>query len=136
MADPLCPLGEPPVERVVSSPEAQNQALFADLRELLASGIEPDRILLISTSSLKGSSLQTWPQDLPIARATAPGVWPPEHIHFDTVHQVKGLEADVVFLIDIHTNTAPECVYTGASRARHRLYVYKDHLGALEAPEL
>jgi hypothetical protein len=46
-------------------------------------------------------------------------------INFTTINTFKGLEADIVFILDSHLIDAknkPEKLYTEASRARHKLY--------------
>jgi DNA helicase IV len=48
-------------------------------------------------------------------------------IHFTTIETFKGLEADVVFLIDtqkIKPEERIKKIYTQASRAKHKLFVY------------
>jgi superfamily I DNA/RNA helicase len=52
---------------------------------------------------------------------------PPGAIRYSTLHRFKGLEADVVLLCDFDGNPTTSTrrhLYVGASRAKHRLYVY------------
>ncbi len=48
----------------------------------------------------------------------------PHRIIYSTIHRFKGLEADVVILVDVQFNTIdPHLYYVGATRAKHRLFV-------------
>ena len=42
-----------------------------------------------------------------------------------SVYRSKGLEADVVILVDVEPDCAPETIYVGASRAKHLLIVFE-----------
>ena len=47
-------------------------------------------------------------------------------INYTTINTFKGLEADIVFIVDAHLidpNKKLEILYTEASRARYKLYV-------------
>jgi len=48
----------------------------------------------------------------------------PNRIVYSTIHRFKGLEADVVILLDVDFNAIdPHLYYVGATRAKHRLFV-------------
>jgi DNA helicase IV len=48
----------------------------------------------------------------------------PHRIVYSTIHRFKGLEADVVILVDVKFNAIdPHLYYVGATRAKHRLFV-------------
>ena len=47
-------------------------------------------------------------------------------VNYTTINTFKGLEADIVFIVDadkIPTEQKHEKLYTEASRAKHKLYV-------------
>ncbi len=89
-------------------------------------GLRPDQIVVLSTRSRDRS---------PLARAGRLGsvTLCPLHaaasagqIRFGSLHQFKGLEADVVVLTDVAANdpnASPRHIYVGTSRARHLLVV-------------
>ena len=50
-------------------------------------------------------------------------------VNIVSVFRSKGLEADVVILVDVEPDCAPERIYVGASRARHVLKVFESRAG-------
>ena len=60
-------------------------------------------------------------------------------LRYATPHRFKGLEADIVLLVDVDGDTQrcrPRNLYVAASRARHRLYVFaKEGVALPEAPK-
>jgi hypothetical protein len=89
-------------------------------------GIAAKQIVVLSTHSRERSSLagvgrleelRVVPLDSPAAAG---------RLRVGSLHQFKGLESDVVFLIDVRAgdpNSSATHVYVGASRARHLLVV-------------
>lgn len=96
------------------------------LQRLREGGMAPERIVLLSRYELAKSSLQGWTP--PLTDVTTGGVEPsPAMLRFSTVAGFKGLEADVVILVDVDdlsTNDGLASVYVGASRAKLALYVF------------
>lgn len=124
LSDPLCPLGEAPRERFWRDPRDQVQFLREDLRELAASGIDPDRILLATCLDRGASALSEPPADLPVGWTSPPRTWRPGTSPMDSALRVRGLESDVVILLDVSGDVALDRIYSAATRARHRLIVY------------
>jgi superfamily I DNA/RNA helicase len=65
------------------------------------------------------------------------GQAPPGSLRYATPHRIKGLEADVVLLIDVTAASASSAsanLYVAASRARHRLVVVGDIEATMPAP--
>jgi hypothetical protein len=124
-SDPLCPQGEEPVHRRWKQPADQSALLHEDLRELLVAGIEKERILVVACRSREHSGLREPPHGVPCGWSSPPDTWRPGRVNIDTAVRAKGLEADVVILVDVEKNTAADRIYAGATRAKHRLFVYE-----------
>lgn len=124
-ADPLCPQGEEPVHRPWKSPREQRDLLRGDLNELLAAGIEKEQILVVACRGREHSGLHEPPQGVPCGWSSPPDTWRPGRVNIDTAVRAKGLEADVVILTDVEKGTSPDRIYAGATRAKHRLFVYE-----------
>ena len=124
-ADPLCPEGEAPTLRTWVSPGDQREMLRADLADLLQAGIEKERILVVTCRGREHSGLMDPPHGTPCGWSSPPDTWRPGRINIDTAVRAKGLEADVVILADVEAGTSPDRIYAGATRAKHRLFVYE-----------
>ncbi len=115
--------GMPVTHLTYRSQEEEKRMLEKEVGRLVSQGLPLHRILILSpyrkeNSCLKDASkLKDWPIIDFLSK---------EHgIRFTTIRKFKGLEADVVFLIDVKDSRActPADVYVGASRARYMLYV-------------
>jgi hypothetical protein len=124
-SDPLCPLGEPPKVRRWRDPRDQIHFLREDLQELAAAGIETDRILLVTCLDRDGSALSSPPADLALGWTSPPSTHRPGLVALDSALRVRGLESDVVVLLDVSPEVPVERIYAAATRARHRLLVYE-----------
>jgi hypothetical protein len=98
---------------------------------LLSRGVPPSDIVVLSTKTLKNSSLaQGWQGDLGarLADLTAGPVNDDGAVRFSTIGAFKGLEADAVVLLDaVSTERSSRYLaYVGASRARLLLTVLLD----------
>ncbi len=94
-----------------------------EIGRLVSQGLPLNRILILSPYRLDNGCLQgaSKLKEWPITQFQSK-----DHgIRFATIRSFKGLEADVVILIDVKDSRA--CtradVYVGASRARFMLYV-------------
>src|SRR5581483_220448 len=104
----------------------QRSAIAKCLASLRHEGFVPGRILLLSKYPLEQSALSGWTPPLtdvsgeavPASTAT---------LRFSTIGAFKGLEADVVLLVDVDdlsTNAGLASVYVGTSRSKLALYVF------------
>lgn len=123
--DPLCPEGEAPLVRKWRVPTDQRELLRADIADLLAAGIEKERILVVACRGRENSGLNEPPHGVPCGWSSPPDTWRPGRINIDTAVRAKGLEADVVVLTDVEPGTPVDRIYAGATRAKHRLFVYE-----------
>lgn len=123
----LCPTGEPPILRVQGSPAVTRRELDALVRRLCgAEGFAPEQITLLTPRTREHSCLSELQElaDMPLAHS--PHDRDGKLLHC-TVGRFKGLESDVVILLDIdpsHSRSGREVRYCGASRAKHLLYVF------------
>ncbi|MEB3102052.1 hypothetical protein [Ferviditalea candida] len=103
----------------------EKRMIEKEIGRLVSQGLSADRILILSPNRREknclgeAGRLKEWP--LVDFTSGERGV------KFATIRSFKGLEADVVFLIDVRDNTpvcSPADIYVGASRARYLLYVF------------
>lgn len=107
--------------------DEQKRGIEKEIGRLVSQGVAPRNIMILSPytrakSVLAGNhKIKEWPLHDYSRDAHEAGV------QFATIRSFKGLEADIVFLIDIKEGsracTVPD-VYVGASRARALLHVF------------
>ena len=144
---PDAPPGETVEEITCDSDAAVVQKVSERIERLVdEEGIRSDQIAIVSTRTLKHSPFaaahrvggfhllnlddsRSWKSRVPSLRGSV------EHVVFDTLHRFKGLERDVVILLDLSSDD-PRITsrhrYAAASRAKHLLVVVRL---ALTAPE-
>jgi hypothetical protein len=109
-----------------SSLEVEYKLIEKEIGRLVSQGVSLQRILILSPhiyekSCLAGANrIKEWP--------LVNSIWARGNvIRFSTIRSFKGLEADIVFLIDI-TPESRVCtdadIYVGGSRARFMLYIF------------
>jgi hypothetical protein len=117
----------PEVEITWYEETADQRKLIADrLAALRHEGFAPGRILLLSKYVLSESVSCDWTPPLTDISNEAHRTTP-SALRFSTIGAFKGLEADVVLLVDVDdlsTNDGLASVYVGASRAKLALYVF------------
>lgn len=127
---PSAPQGEPIQEIVCRNAEEMARKVTGRLTRLVDDeGIDPARIAMLSTRTLKNS---------PFADNHRAGRFelvnldanptPKNRVVFETVYRYKGLEADVVVLLDLPGGSkAVEAkdIYVAATRAKHLLVVVR-----------
>ena len=127
MTEVLAPDG-PAAELVwYESAADQRTAVSERLRKLRHEGFPAQQIMVLSRYRLERSvahdGLEMPLKDISRGGLDAPG----DHVAFSTVSSFKGLEADVVLLVDVDDLSSVDgltSVYVGASRARVALYVF------------
>jgi nucleoside-triphosphatase THEP1 len=104
--------------------------LVQDVKNLTsAHDIRSDQMLIIINSDKASSSLASMKKigNMDLKSLDNKARFERNSIHYTTISTFKGLEADVVFLLDTHKIDKDEKVkklYTQASRAKHKLFVY------------
>jgi hypothetical protein len=115
--------GMPVAHLAYRTQEEERRLLEREIGRLVSQGLPLHRMLILSPYRRENSCLSgvVRLRDWPIIDFQSR-----EHgIRFTTIRKFKGLEADVVFLVDVRDSKActPADVYVGASRARFMLYV-------------
>ncbi len=110
-----------------SSVVDQRSAVSARLRKLRREGFSAQRIAVLSRYRLE-SSVAREGLGMPLRDVSRGGIGTrAEEVAFSTISSFKGLEADIVLLVDVDDLTSADgmaSVYVGASRARVALYVF------------
>jgi hypothetical protein len=125
------PEGLQVVRRKVSSPAEEKRLVVKDLRDLLQNqGVLPGEIVLLSNASRAESCLQGIDPvaGVPLVSMSDRYDSRKKSIQHTTIRMFKGLEAPVVFIVDL-SHADPErlaqALYTSASRAQTLLYIYE-----------
>ncbi len=134
------PEGEPPQLLEQPGPRDLRRMLDQRVTRLLNAGVRADDIVLLTPHSRRNSSLRDVSHiaDVPLLDLNDRTAGALTHA---TITGFKGLEAEVVFLLDIQPDD-PRCDraarYVGASRARSLLYVFSkgrfDEAAAVAGP--
>ncbi len=127
MLEVLAPEGPPAELTWYTSADGQQKAISDRLKQLRREGFASRQIAILSRyryeRSIAQAGLGTPLKDISRGGLDAVG----EEITFSTVSSFKGLEAEVVLLVDVDDLSSPDgliSVYVGASRARVALYVF------------
>lgn len=123
------PDGKDVVEKSFRSPVELQTDLIREINKLITEeGIKPGQILILLNSAKEDSSLGNTNRisNLPLSEMRDNGVLDDATITFTHINRYKGLEADIVFIVDAQKAAhVPKKLYTQASRAKHLLYIYQ-----------
>ena len=98
-----------------------------EIGRLISQGVKPKRVTLVSGHK-KEKSCMAGIDKIKSWSVKSTGDEDPSGIKFDTIRSFKGLEADIVFLIDVKQDSpvyTKADIYVGGSRARFLLYVFQ-----------
>ena len=124
------PEGEEVVLKSFKNQTEQQKYVLDEIKSLTREqGISPEQILVLLNSSKAESCLgaTTKAGKLEIKALDNKGRFQRDAVNYTTINTFKGLEADIVFIVDadkIPLEQKHEKLYTEASRARHKLYVF------------
>lgn len=119
------PMGERPLVLEAASVAQAQELLKKQVHRLLVEErLDSSQVLIVTLRSIEHSALQDWSHER-CAWSLPPGGLVKGKVNIASVHRAKGLESDVVILIDLTDSTSAELLYTAASRARHRLVVIR-----------
>jgi hypothetical protein len=110
----------------------EKRQLVKMVRRLLGQGIQPGAICLLSqykyeNSCLQGENIFKGVCDFQNVTNLSPGYWSQKAVKFSTIHSFKGLEAPIIFLLDVESfrnDNSRLLNYTAMSRAKALLYIY------------
>ncbi|MGI6468352.1 MAG: AAA family ATPase [Syntrophomonadaceae bacterium] len=116
-----------PVVSIPCREDQQYRILEKEIGRLVSQGVQLKRITVLSPHVYARSCLagKTRIKEWPVVEGMEQSG---NYIRFSTIRSFKGLEADIVFLVDIRPSRActPADIYVGGSRARFLLYVLHD----------
>jgi len=89
--------------------------------------VSTDKILLMLKSDKKDSSSAELNKigKLEISGLSRNSKFKKDHIHFTTINVFKGLEVDVLFIIDTQNIKNEKLLYTQISRGRNKVFIFK-----------
>ena len=123
------PKGEEVVIKTFKNQTEQQKYLIDEIKYLtIEQGISTEQILVLLNTSKAESCFgaSTKVGKLEIKALDNKGRFQKDAINYTNINTFKGLEADIVFIIDtekLELNQKQEKLYTQASRARHKLYI-------------
>ena len=98
-----------------------------EIGRLISQGVKPGRVTLVSGHK-KGKSCMADVDKLKSWTLKNTGDDDTSALRFDTIRSFKGLESDIVFLIDVKQDSpvyTKADIYVGGSRARFLLYIFE-----------
>lgn len=111
------------------SDEHQQILVLSEIRTLLGKGnVRPEDILILMNTEKEDSCLANTKQldDLPLRMLGNNGVLSDTNINYTHIRTFKGLEANIVIIIDTDKGYCDEnMLYTQASRGKHVLCIFK-----------
>lgn len=122
----------PEVEQEWYSDEAEQQRKITNcINRFLSGGMDPSEIIILSPRTLENSCLKKGliRMSLPLVEYSFDKGARKKCIQFATVHSFKGLESDVVVLVDVQDLSNADSLltlYVGATRAKAKLSVFLD----------
>lgn len=127
-AFPSSPEGTEVQKNQFNSPKEQQKFLKTEIFKLIHDQkIEPRQILILLNSSKEDSSISDLKEigGLPLKSVDNKGRLQNDAMNYSGIKTFKGLEADVVFILDLHLldrNIYLKTLYTEASRAKHKIF--------------
>ena len=125
------PLGQPVSTFEVNDNDEQLFKLNNIIENLLKDGIRPNQIIILTnnvddSSSLKG--IKTFANRKLISTYDREYGRDENCIAHTTINVFKGLESDVIFILDAQNIGDKNNLYTQASRAKHLLYIFSKNI--------
>lgn len=121
------PEGQPVTYFEIKDNEEQIVKLNEEIKNLITKGIHPNQIIILTNNSESGSSLKGIKT---LAGLKVISTYDREYgrdidcIAQTTINVFKGLEADIIFILDSQNILNENNLYTQASRAKQLLYIF------------
>jgi hypothetical protein len=125
---PKSPEGELVTEKVFKNKESLVNGLKSEISVLLKQHkILPEQILLMPNPPINESSIcdlrKIGNYDMTALRKN--GRLNNDKIHYASINVFKGLEIDILFIIDAHLNDDEKKLYTQISRGKNKVYIFR-----------
>jgi len=121
------PTGEEITESTFNTTKDLIVGLTKEIKLLINShGLSTNQILIMVNSRKKDSSINETAKigKYPLKKLNRSGRFDRDTIHYSSIKQFKGLEIDVLFIIDIHLLKDSKTVYTQISRGKNKIYLF------------
>ena len=121
------PDGEPVTINTFNSKQDLINALKVEITTLIKNhGIKPEQILLMPNSSKNKSSIDSLNKigKVPVTNLSRSGRFDEGKIHYASINLFKGLEIDILFIIDADKAPDRKTIYTQISRGKNKVYLY------------
>ena len=121
------PDGEPVTTNTFNSKQDLINALKVEITTLIKHhGIKPEQILLMPNSSKNKSSIDSLNKigKVPVTNLSRSGRVDEGKIHYASINLFKGLEIDILFIIDADKAPDRKTIYTQISRGKNKVYLY------------
>jgi len=125
---PKSPLGEIVTEKTFQTKDTLVNSLKSEIMLLIKQQkILPEQILIMTNSSVDESSISDlWKiGNIDVTNIKRNGRLETGKIHYSSINTFKGLEIDVLFIIDAHLTNDKKKLYTQVSRGKNKVYIYK-----------
>ena len=113
--------GAPVVKKVYKKDKDQAKLIAETVKELLADGIKPESITIVSPYRYQNSAVALMPSEIQISEQHLPG-----KVYFSTIDAYKGLENSIIIITDVadlYRGKDISRLYIGMTRARSALYL-------------
>ena len=125
---PSSPVGEKVTESYFKNEKFLVESLQTEIKSLINNhSISTDQILIMVNSPYKESSIALLKKigTKKIQILNKKGLFEKNKIHFSTINQFKGLEIDILFIIDADKTPCSKTLYTQISRGKNKVYIFK-----------
>ena len=122
------PKGESITRRSFKNEKALTDALISEISILIKNhNIKPEQILIMTNCQVKESSIRNlWKiGSLDVTGLDKSGRFNKGKIHYSSINMFKGLEVDVLFIIDEQLTIDKNINYTQISRAKNKAYIFR-----------
>lgn len=118
-------IGDSPILHISNERNSTEEWISNKIYQLTQNGISKERIVILT---VKGINRSIFYNESKIGKYSISSFKDKGKILYTSARKFKGLESDIVFLVDISSETfideeQKRLFYVGASRAKHRLYI-------------
>ena len=121
------PSGERVSTKVFKTKEDLINTITAEITSLIKHhGVQPEQILLMPNSPINESSIdELWSVGkVPVTNLKRSGRFDKGKIHYASINLFKGLEIEILFIIDADRAPDVKTLYTQISRGKNKVYIF------------